>query len=78
MSLRLDAPVLIVGAGTFGLATAHQLASSGYSNITVLDRDDCVPSRYSAASDLNKIIRAEYADGFYTDMALVSLPRTCD
>jgi saccharopine dehydrogenase-like NADP-dependent oxidoreductase len=64
--------ILILGAGCFGLATAHHLASRGYSNITVLDKDSEVPSRFSAANDLNKVIRAEYADPFYTDLALVS------
>lgn len=63
---------LILGAGCFGLATAYHLASRGYSNITVLDKDSEVPSRFSAANDLNKVIRAEYADPFYTDLALVS------
>lgn len=67
-----DESVLIVGAGCFGLATAHQLALEGHRKITVLDKDDVVPSRYSAANDLNKVIRAEYADPFYVDLALVS------
>ena len=64
--------LLIVGAGCFGLATAHSLASAGHTNITVLDKDDEVPSRFSAANDLNKVIRAEYTDTFYTDLSVVS------
>lgn len=63
--------ILILGAGCFGVSTAFHLASHGYSNITVLDKDSEVPSRFSAANDLNKVIRAEYADPFYTDLALV-------
>jgi sarcosine oxidase / L-pipecolate oxidase len=64
--------VLILGAGCFGLATAHQLAKAGYTDITVLDKDDVVPSRFSAANDLNKVIRAEYPDPLYTELGLVS------
>lgn len=64
-------PIIIVGAGCWGLATAHRLGLDGYQDITVFDKDDVVPSRYSAANDLNKVIRAEYADPFYTDLALV-------
>ncbi|KID96161.1 sarcosine oxidase, partial [Metarhizium majus ARSEF 297] len=65
-----SAPVLIVGAGAFGLSTALHLSRAGYTDITVLDKDDTVPSRYSAANDLNKIVRAEYEDAFYTELAL--------
>ena len=65
-------PVLILGGGCFGLATAYHLAQNGYSDITVLEKDHEVPSRFSAANDLNKVIRAEYADPFYTELALVS------
>ena len=63
--------ILILGAGCFGLSTAYFLASRGYSSITVLEKDNGVPSRFSAANDLNKVIRAEYADPFYTELALV-------
>lgn len=30
--------IVIIGAGIFGLSTAHQLASEGYHNIIILDR----------------------------------------
>jgi sarcosine oxidase/L-pipecolate oxidase len=65
-----DSSVLIVGAGVFGLSTALQLARDGYTNITVIDRAP-VPSPFSAGCDLNKIVRAEYEDAFYTELALV-------
>lgn len=68
-----ERPVLIIGGGTFGLATAHRLSCAGYTQITVLEKDDVIPSRFSAGYDLNKIIRAEYADAFYTPLTLVSL-----
>lgn len=70
---RKNEAILIIGAGTFGLATAHRLASAGYTNITVLEKDGQIPSRFSAGFDLNKIIRAEYADSFYTPLTLVSV-----
>ncbi|KAF2651075.1 FAD dependent oxidoreductase [Lophiostoma macrostomum CBS 122681] len=77
MSNHVDkkSSILIIGAGCFGLSTAHVLAKAGYTNITVLDRDDEVPSRFSAADDLNKVVRAEYADQFYTDLALEAIRR---
>ena len=65
--------ILIIGGGCFGLAAAHALASAGYTKVTVLEKDNHVPSRFSAAYDLNKVIRAEYADQFYTDLSLVSI-----
>ncbi len=67
------APVAIVGCGAWGLSTALHLTNSGYTNITVLDRASEIPSRYSAGYDLNKIVRPEYEDPFYTDLALVSV-----
>lgn len=66
-----DERILIIGAGTFGLSTAYHLARAGYHNITVLEKDDIIPSRASAGNDLNKIIRAEYEDPWYAHLALV-------
>jgi sarcosine oxidase / L-pipecolate oxidase len=64
--------VIIVGAGAWGLSTALHLHQAGYTDITVLDRANDIPSPHSAAYDLNKIVRAEYEDPFYTELALVS------
>ncbi|KAF3898425.1 L-pipecolate oxidase [Trichophyton interdigitale] len=66
---------LIIGAGCFGAATALQLARSDpslASNITLLDRTP-PPCPSAAAHDLNKIIRAEYADPFYMRLALEAM-----
>ena len=71
MAPSKDSAVVIVGAGAWGLSTALHMVGAGYSNITVLDRTERIPSPYSAACDLNKIVRAEYEDRFYTDLALV-------
>lgn len=69
-----SAPIAIIGAGVFGLSTALQLASDGYTNITVLEKDDQMPSRSSAGYDLNKIVRPEYEDPWYTELTIVLLP----
>lgn len=72
MSKDKDAPIAIVGGGAWGLSTALHLKNAGYSDITVFERAAEIPSVYSAAHDLNKIVRAEYEDEFYTQLALVS------
>lgn len=66
-----SSPIHIVGGGAFGLSTALHLTKDGYTNITVFERDEQIPPRYSAANDLNKIVRAEYEDPFYTDLTVV-------
>ncbi|KAL4794739.1 FAD dependent oxidoreductase [Aspergillus venezuelensis] len=66
-------PILIVGGGAFGLSTALHLNEAGYKDITVLEQDEQIPPRYSAANDLNKIVRAEYEDPFYTDLTIKAI-----
>jgi len=73
MGISKSDSVAIIGGGAFGLSTALELANQGYSNITVFEKDEDIPSRWSAANDLNKIMRAEYEDDFYTDLAVVRL-----
>lgn len=74
-----DSRIIIVGGGAWGLSTALHMSQSGYSDITVFERAERIPSPYSAAWDLNKIVRAEYEDPFYTKLALVSawIERQC-
>ena len=64
-------PVLIVGAGVFGLSTALELVKKGHF-VYVLDKHP-PPSPWSAACDFNKIIRCEYADPIYAEMAIEAL-----
>lgn len=71
MAPSKSTPINIVGAGVFGLSTAYHLAKEGYTSIFVFESDNDVPSKFSAAFDLNKIVRAEYEDSFYTELALV-------
>ena len=73
MNQNKTAAIVIVGCGTWGLSTGLHLTNAGYTNVTVFDRASEIPSRYSAGYDLNKIVRPEYEDPFYTDLALVSL-----
>tara|TARA_R110002003_G_scaffold236_9_gene17155 strand:- start:10873 stop:11151 length:279 start_codon:yes stop_codon:yes gene_type:complete len=72
MGVSKTAPIAIIGGGAFGLSTALELSKQGYTDITVFEKDDEIPSRWSAANDLNKIMRAEYEDDFYTALAVVS------
>ena len=62
-----------------GLSTALHLSRAGFHNVTVLEKDTQIPPRSSAANDINKIVRAEYEDPFYTDLTIVrwaTLPRS--
>ncbi|KIW37728.1 uncharacterized protein PV06_10359 [Exophiala oligosperma] len=68
-----NSPMLVLGAGTFGLSTALHLHRAGYTDITIFERAESIPSQYSAAYDLNKIVRAEYENTFYTDLALEAI-----
>lgn len=71
--LKKDSPIAIAGSGAWGLSTALHLLNSSYTNITVFDRSPTIPSPYSAAFDLNKIVRPEYEDPFYTELALKAI-----
>ncbi|OBS24366.1 hypothetical protein FPOA_04911 [Fusarium poae] len=70
MSVSKTEPILIVGGGAFGLSTVVHLLKAGYRDITVLEKDVEIPSRWSAANDLNKIVRAEYEDPLYQDLTV--------
>jgi sarcosine oxidase / L-pipecolate oxidase len=61
---------LIVGAGIFGSSTVLELRKRRPdARVTLLDRGS-FPNPYSASADLNKIIRADYQDVFYMQLAL--------
>ena len=60
-------PILIVGAGVFGLTTALHLSRSGYKNVHLFDKQPFHETKYSfaagcdgASADENKILRASY------------------
>ena len=45
--LEKDKSILIIGAGAFGLSTALHLGQRGYTNITVIDKQDYDKTLYS-------------------------------
>lgn len=61
-------PIVIVGAGCFGLSTAYHLLKRGFKNVTVLDRAETLPAKDAASTDLNKVVRSSYPDDFYTSL----------
>ncbi|KAL4898972.1 hypothetical protein BDW74DRAFT_171818 [Aspergillus multicolor] len=75
------APIVIVGAGVFGLSTAIHLAERGYTNVKVLDKQPYHETLYSydkgcdaASADTNKIIRAAYGSQVeYQTLALEAI-----
>ncbi|KAL4910389.1 hypothetical protein BDW74DRAFT_186402 [Aspergillus multicolor] len=73
MTVPKTTPIAIIGGGAFGLSTALHLVQNNYTDITVFEQDEQIPPRYSAANDLNKIVRAEYEDKFYTDLTIEAI-----
>ncbi|KAL4818809.1 FAD dependent oxidoreductase [Aspergillus spinulosporus] len=71
--LSKSTPIAIIGGGAFGLSTALHLMQNSYTDITIFEQDEQIPPRYSAANDLNKIVRAEYEDPFYTDLTVQAI-----
>ncbi|KAI1336075.1 sarcosine oxidase [Xylariaceae sp. FL0016] len=64
---------LIVGAGCFGASTAwHLKKAHPDAEVLLIDRMP-FPDPVAAAHDLNKIIRAEYADPMYMKLALEAM-----
>ena len=45
--LSKSSPILIVGAGVFGLSTALHLGQRGYTNVTVIDKQPYDQTLYS-------------------------------
>lgn len=66
-----DFEVIIVGCGVFGLSTCLQLVKKGY-RVLAIDAFE-PPSPWSAANDLNKIIRIEYPDKLSAGLAVEAL-----
>ncbi|BEI80305.1 hypothetical protein CcaverHIS002_0108340 [Cutaneotrichosporon cavernicola] len=77
MSNRFAKPsVLIVGSGEFGSTTAVELLRSGnYSSVTVLDRLQTIPAVDAASTDINKVVRFDYADEEYAVLAHEAIQR---
>ncbi|KAF3003997.1 hypothetical protein E8E14_008222 [Neopestalotiopsis sp. 37M] len=74
-SPKKDAPLLIVGAGVFGLSLAYELtAVRGYTNVTVLDRH-MPPVPDGSSNDLSRVVRAEYTDSLYSQLAIEAITK---
>ncbi|KAI0905400.1 FAD dependent oxidoreductase-domain-containing protein [Ustulina deusta] len=68
--------ILIIGSGVFGLSTCAELARRpeipSDTPITIIDRSpepDVFPARDAASIDSSRIIRADYADAAYAELA---------
>ncbi|CUM66591.1 uncharacterized protein PRCAT00004260001 [Priceomyces carsonii] len=61
--------IIVVGCGVMGLSTVVHLAERGDYEITAMDAYE-VPSPWSAANDINKIIRSEYKEFVYTKLSV--------
>ena len=80
-TLSKTSPILIVGAGVFGLSTALHLAERGYTAVTVLDAQAHDGSQYDpqrgsagASADASKIVRVGYGpQSIYQALALEAL-----
>lgn len=72
MSTSNTSSILIVGGGTFGTSTAYHLAKRGYKDVTVLDRFP-PPSSIAAGNDINKVIRSDYPEPLYAELATESI-----
>lgn len=81
MAPRKSDPIIIVGAGVFGLTTALHLAHQGYSDVHVFDKQPYHDNGYAfsagcdaASADENKILRASYGSGkLYQDLAFEAM-----
>ncbi|GME82041.1 unnamed protein product [Ambrosiozyma monospora] len=79
-NISKDSPIILVGAGAFGLSNALHLSENGYSNITVFDRLNFEANKYTllqgadtASADINKAFRAQYAEKkHYQDLAFLA------
>ncbi|KAI9923942.1 hypothetical protein ASPWEDRAFT_170422 [Aspergillus wentii DTO 134E9] len=76
-----SSPIVIIGAGVFGLSSAIHLAKRGFTNVTVFDRQPYHETRYdfdrgcdAASADCNKIIRAAYGhEVWYQNLTLEAI-----
>ncbi|CAI6091335.1 unnamed protein product [Clonostachys chloroleuca] len=74
-------PIVIIGAGVFGLSTALHLAQRGFKDVTILDKQDYDEFKYSylegcdaPSADMNKIIRAAYGpETVYQDLSFEAM-----
>ncbi|KAK0195755.1 FAD dependent oxidoreductase [Armillaria mellea] len=66
---QVNDSVLIIGAGVFGISTAYQLLTRGFTDVTVLERAETLPPADGTSNDFNRIVRTSYDDPFYAKLA---------
>ncbi|KAI2012947.1 hypothetical protein LOZ39_001027 [Ophidiomyces ophidiicola] len=66
---QLPESILIVGGGVFGLSTALALARRHSGKITLVESAATIPNPHGASVDSSRIIRADYANGAYAELA---------
>jgi glycine/D-amino acid oxidase-like deaminating enzyme len=70
----MKSAALILGGGAFGLASALELRSRGWS-VTLFDAGR-IPHPDAASTDISKVVRMDYGgDALYTAMGVLSLQR---
>ena len=61
---------LVVGADVFGTSTSlHLKHADSAASVTLIDRTP-FPCPFAASHDINKVVRADYGDIFYAQLAL--------
>lgn len=71
MVITSEYSYIIVGSGVFGASTAYHLSRAHpEAKIALLDRSESFPCPLAASHDFNKIVRADYGNGFYCKLAL--------
>lgn len=67
--------VIVVGSGVFGASTCRALLETWPSTAVTLIDAYSFPSPRAASNDINKIVRADYADTLYMRMTLDAMER---
>lgn len=65
--------IIIAGAGAWGSSTAVSLLKSGKYDVTLLDRASILPAEDAASTDINKIVRFDYQEDVYAELAFKAL-----
>jgi sarcosine oxidase/L-pipecolate oxidase len=64
-NLSKGSPIVIVGAGVFGLSTGIHLAQRGYTNVKVIDKQAYYESQYSYNKGCDAASAGEFREPTY-------------
>ena len=73
MVISRNEPVVVVGAGCFGISTAYHLLQRGFTDVTVLDRSERLPAPDAASTDLNKSERAYLSSSHFPKKKVLTI-----